>query len=160
MPYQQLKAMATDFPTDKQSLIRMFGDIQKTRENGEKFLYQILIYCKLNNIGQKINNERDYPPELREILELCIKCKNIEEIYIQKKDSTEREIIRIIEQLILSGADIPIDKFVNAKKQKEILEAISKVGCENISFIKRKLNEYYTEGDIRFVRANKIRKNK
>lgn len=160
---KQLKDMATDFPQDKQSFIRMFREGKKVIEFGELFLKEIVTYCKVNNIEQKINSERDYPHELQEILELCIKCLNLKEIYAEKKDLPERKIIRYIEQLILCGAEIPIDKFVKAKNKDKILETISdsEIGDKSVAKIETKLyNCCITTEEIRFVRANKIRNNK
>jgi len=154
-PDKSLKDMATYFPQDLESFNKISGIGKKYEIYGESFLEKIVTYCKI----QETNTEHCYPTKLKEILNLCKQNLTLEEI-AQKTNLEENDIIVYIEELILCGAEIPFDNFVNGTKQEKIKEAISKAGDKSISDIRRKLNDCFTDADIRFVRAYKIRNDK
>ncbi|MBU1063085.1 helix-turn-helix domain-containing protein, partial [Patescibacteria group bacterium] len=62
--------------------------------------------------------------------------------------------------LIKAGLLTNIDKSVNIDKQKNISEAIKKVGDNNLEMIKKLLDETITFGDIKLVLAIRARQQK
>ncbi len=159
LPNESLKAMATIFPQDLESFKKIYGVDKENEIYGELFIEKIVTYCRLNNIEQETNSECSYPTKLQETLELCKQSLTLEEIAL-KRGFEVSTIIRQIEELILYGAEIPMDKFVNANKQEHIMSVISKIGCEKLSPIKTMLGDAFTFEEIRLVRAYKIRNDK
>jgi len=93
---------------------------------------------------------------LQETLELCTQNVTIEEI-AQKRNLAISTIASHIEKLILSGEEIPINKFVDINKQEDIMKVLAILGSEKLKLIKEKLGDDYTYEEIRLIRAYKIR---
>ena len=120
-PDKSLKDMATFRPQDLESFKKIPGIGKKYEIYGESFLEKIVTFCKV----QETNTECCYPTKLQKILNLCKQKLTLEEI-AQKTNLEVNDIIGYIEELILCGAGIPLDTFVNDTKQKKIKEAIQK----------------------------------
>ena len=93
---------------------------------------------------------------LQETLELCKQNLTILEI-APKRNLAISTIASHIEKLILSGEEIPINKFVDINKQEDIMKMLSILGSEKLKPIKEKLGDDYTYEEIRLVRAYKMR---
>jgi CRISPR-associated endonuclease Cas3-HD len=160
-PDDSLKAMATFFPQNWEYFKKIIVINKKYEEvYGELFLEKIVTYCKLNNIEQEINSERCYPTKLQETLNLCKQNLTLEEI-AKKRSLEANTIIGQIEELILCGAEIPMDKFVNADYLERIMKALSYVRYEKIeSTIRKRFGDFLTNDQILLVKAYKIRNDK
>jgi len=164
-PDSSLKAMATYFPRTLSDFRRINGvGERKLEKYGEVFLKEIVDYCKEHNVEPKPINVRGYNlmsvkrmkrSTLQETLELYIQNLTIEEI-AQKRNLKTATIVSHIEELILSGEEISIDKFVDVYKQEHIIRAMSILGTEKLAPIKEKLGDDYTYEEIRLVRAHKM----
>lgn len=160
-PINSLKVMATFFPQDLECFEKIIGINRKYEKiYGELFLEKIVTYCKVNNIEQETNSDRCYPTKLQETLNLCKQNLTLEEI-AQKRNLEVNTIIGHIEELILCGADIPMDKFINVNYLERITKRLSNINYKKIEgTIRKRHGDFLTDEKMRFVKAYKIRNDK
>ncbi|MDI6721449.1 MAG: DNA helicase RecQ [Candidatus Aenigmarchaeota archaeon] len=152
-----LREMATYYPQNIEAMkkIRGVGDI-KLEKYSKPFLELIIAYCKEHDIEQiKIEKKRLQAKESdthRQTLGLVKQGLSMEEI-AEKRGLIASTIATHIEKLILSGADINIEKFVTAEKQHAIYECMKRLGTQSLTPLKENLGDGYSYDEIRLARA-------
>ena len=157
-----LRAMATYLPRNRSDFLNINGvGESKLEKYGKIFLEEIDAYCIEHNIEPKQVQRHKHlantkTSTFQETMELYKQNLTIEEI-AQKRGLAPSTIASHFEKLILSGEEIPIDKFVDIDKQEHIMKVLSILDGEKLLPIKEKLGDDYTYEEIRLVRAYKIR---
>ena len=157
-----LKEMATYFPRNVSDFSNISGvGESKLEKYGGPFLETIDAYCIEHKIESKQIQSNKHlantkTSTIQETMELYKQNLTIEEI-AQKRGFVPGTIVSHFEELILSGEEIPIDKFVDIHKQERIMEVLSILGSEKLKPIKEKLGDEYTYDEIRLVMAYNMR---
>ncbi len=159
-PDTTLNEMATYLPVTWDTLGRMTGvGEKKLKQYGPRFLRVIVGYCQEFNIEPAKLPSRT-PKKKRQkrskseydTLNLLQQGHSIEEV-AEIRDLSRGTIYAHIEQLILKGEAIILDRFIPSKRQRAIHKTIRKVGIDYLKPIKEKLGDDYSYEEIRLVRA-------
>jgi ATP-dependent DNA helicase RecQ len=125
------------------------GD-KKLEKYGEVFLKEISKHCEKNEFawkgqGKTLSSESA-------TLEMLNQNLTPEEI-ASRRGLAPSTVYTHIENLIMAGEDIPIERFIKKEKIDVIRDAVLEIGVEKLKPIKDKLGENYSYEEIRLVRA-------
>ncbi|MBD3290072.1 DNA helicase RecQ [candidate division KSB1 bacterium] len=159
-PDTTLTEMATYLPVNWDSLGRITGvGDKKLKLYGPRFLRVIVGYCQEFNIEPTGTSRPRAKPKRKkrskseyDTLNFLQQGHSIEEV-AKIRDLSCGTIYAHIEQLILKGEAIILDRFIPRKKQRKILKTIRQVGIDYLKPIKENLGEDYSYEEIRLVRA-------
>ncbi|MBI5193038.1 MAG: DNA helicase RecQ [Nitrospirae bacterium] len=169
-PDTTLKEMAASYPHDSSSLSNITGvGDKKLRKYGEIFLKSINQYCADKGLkpfspggdGQceggrpKATVQMMKTPTARLTLDLCRQGLSLEDI-AKSRGLSVNTVASHIEELILSGEDIPIDRFVSMDRQVTIASVLDEKGTERLKPIKEALGNDFSYEEIRLVRAKML----
>ncbi|MCX9011694.1 MAG: DNA helicase RecQ [Candidatus Methanoperedens sp.] len=125
------------------------GD-RKLEKYGAAFIKEISGYCEKNNIVRK-----DYSKTLSSeytTLEMLNQTLTPEEIAL-KRELALSTIYTHIENLIIAGEDIPVERFIKKEKIDIITKAVLEIGAGKLKPIRDKLGDDFSYDEIRLVRA-------
>ncbi len=131
---------------------------RKLEKYGDQFLQVITGYCREKDI--KPGYVSTYvPPQdntitstVQKTLELHNQDLTIEQI-AEKRNLAASTIASHFENLISSGEEIDIDKFIDKNKQDIIINTLAIHGGEKLSPVKEQLGDEFSYNEIRLVRA-------
>lgn len=145
-----LKQMAARRPCTPEDFRKITGVGDKKLEKyGVIFMGEIRRFCeKQSSFSQPLKKQSsEYVT-----LEMLNKDVDLDEITL-KRNLSLNTIYGHIENLILAGENIPIEKLVKKEKIELIKCAILEMGGETLKPIKERLGDNYSYGEIRLVRA-------
>ncbi|WP_213973694.1 DNA helicase RecQ [Tepidanaerobacter acetatoxydans] len=164
-----LREMAAFMPRNREEFFKIKGVGQKKYESyGEEFVCLINEYIKTEGLDvnelrkQIVNNTMidSLPGQLQEDntktcrYELTYNCYlkglSLKEI-AQERNLTENTIINHLKRCKQEGKTVDWSRFIDSEKEKQILNAIEKVGAEKLKPIKEALPEEISYSDIRLV---------
>lgn len=156
-----LKEMASYFPRDKQSLLKVSGVGEKKFESyGEVFLSIIVEYTDLKGISsiaikpiekpKKLKVREDLKQRYLETYNCYLEGLSLEEI-AQIRKFTVSTIIQHLSKVEDSGKEIDWDKFIDKDREQEIIETIKRVGTNGLKAIKEDLPDNFSYDDIKLV---------
>ncbi len=146
-----LKQMAALCPRSLYEFRKISGVGDKKLEKyGAIFLKEISDYCEKNNFmfksyGKTLSSEST-------TLEMLNQNLTPEEIAL-KRELALSTVYTHIENLIISGENIPIERFIKKEKIDIITKAVIEIGAGKLKPIKDKLGEDFSYDEIRLVRA-------
>lgn len=151
-----LKQMAAKRPCTPEDFRKITGVGDKKLESyGAIFISEIKRFCeKQGSFSQPVKKR---PSELV-TLEMLDQGMDLDLITITRNLSLNT-IYGHIENLILTGENIDIERFVSKDKIKAISSAISEIGGGALKPIKDRLGDNFSYGEIRLVRAKMKGKN-
>ncbi len=147
-------------PITKKQLLEIegFGKV-RVEKYGNQILEVIRAYCDENDIETDESMEFDKRPEPKKktgkgesdkmSLELYQTGKAISEIAIER-ELAETTIFGHLSKFVASG-EVKVTDLISEEHFKELSELIPKQKFENISDLKRQLNDKYSYSDIRLV---------
>ncbi|NMA49715.1 MAG: DNA helicase RecQ, partial [Tissierellia bacterium] len=156
-----LKEMASYYPRDKQSLLKVSGVGEKKFETyGEEFLNIIVDYADSKGLSSKpiiraekpkrSRSREDLKERYTETYNYYLKDLSLKEI-AQIRNFTVSTILQHLSKVEDSGKEIDWDKFIDKEKEQLILETIKSVGTNGLKAIKEDLPEDYSYDDIKLV---------
>jgi len=156
-----LKEMASYFPRDKHSFLKISGVGEKKFESyGEAFLNIIIEYSDLKGISSVpiIHIEKPKKEKAREDLNNryaeTYKCY-LEDLSLKeiagRRNFTVSTIIQHLSKFQDEGKDIDWDRFIDNDKEQKIIEIIKHVGTNGLKNIKEELPDDYSYDDIKLV---------
>jgi len=159
-PDTTLKEMASYFPMTWDTLQQITGvGEQKFNRYGPRFLKAIVGFCQQHQIESKPIRRKlrkrtkgIYRRTEQESFELLKQGLSIEQV-ARKRNLSPSTIIAHVEQLIIAGENIILDRFVSAEKQRVIRKVLLELGLDRLSPVKEKLGAGYSYDEIRLVRA-------
>jgi RecQ family ATP-dependent DNA helicase len=151
-----LKQMAAKRPCTPEDFRKITGVGDKKLERyGAIFISEIRRFCE--KPGSSSSPVKKRPSELV-TLEMLDQGMDLDKITVARNLSLNT-IYGHIENLILTGEDIDIEKFVSKEKIKVISSAILEIGGGALAPIKDRLGDNFSYGEIRLVRAKMKGKN-
>ncbi len=163
-PDKTLIEMATYFPQTENALTRIHGvGEQKLKRYGNIFLKEIIKYCKIHNIAEKLTGKsriikRSSLKSKRfiEVGEAYKQCKNFDEL-VNKFNVKQNTVISHLATYVREGNKINPDMLVklidtNERKQQEVFKAFEKLGADSLRPIFDELEETVTYDDLHILR--------
>ncbi|RBP66783.1 RecQ-like ATP-dependent DNA helicase [Alkalibaculum bacchi] len=154
-----LREMASYFPQDKSSMLKLKGMGAKKYENyGERFLHKIIEYAEAKDIPEiKMSKEKSHSESLNEryvqTYELYNDGHTLEEIS-EKRGFKADTIVEHLSRCEQQGMHIDWTRFVkDEEKEEKILNAIDQLGVEKLKPIKESLPDDMSYTDIKLVIA-------
>ncbi|MBN2008914.1 DNA helicase RecQ [candidate division KSB1 bacterium] len=164
-PDTTLKEMATYYPSTWAGLRTITGVGEaKLKRYGPRFLKVIVGFCQQFHIEPKTKIEpRRQPRKMRgpkatteqATLALLQQGMTIDDV-ASKRGITKTTIWGHIEQLILAGEDIIIERFVSLEKQHIIRKVLAELGTDFLRPIKDRLGAGFSYEEIKLVRAKMV----
>ncbi|NOX64582.1 MAG: RecQ family ATP-dependent DNA helicase, partial [Chlorobi bacterium] len=163
-PDKTLIEMATYFPQTENALARIHGvGEQKLKRYGNIFLAEIIKYCKINNITEKLTakhriRKRSTLKGKRfiEVGEAYKQCSNFDEL-INRFNVQPNTIISHLATYVREGNKIDPDMLLklidtDERKQKEVFIAFEKLGANSLKPIFDELEETVSYDDLHILR--------
>ncbi|HEY9206101.1 MAG TPA: DNA helicase RecQ [Candidatus Methanoperedens sp.] len=150
-----LKQMALRRPCTPEDFRKITGVGDKKLERyGAIFTGEIRRFCEKNSPCSQPVKKRasEYVT-----LEMLNQDMDLDEITL-KRNLSLNTIYAHIEKLILSGENIPIEKFIKKDKMDTISKVVLELGGESLKPIKERLGDNFSYGEIRLVRARIAKK--
>lgn len=160
-----LEEMATYYPHTKEELVQMkgVGDF-KVRKYGEQFMGVIHDHCKRRRLSSKVHLK---PQPVKVEKPVANQKSTVTTVLYYKQGLSIREIAELrkvtprtvvghLVQAYENGADLKIEAFVPAEKQREISTLFHKFGTTQLTTVMEKLSGYSYD-DLRWVRAKLMR---
>lgn len=154
-----LREMASYFPQDKASMLRIKGMGEKKYESyGQRFLDRIIQYVEEKGISKmEIPEEKSSKESLNDryfqSYEQYEEGLTLEEIS-EKRGFTVNTIIDHLSKCEQQGKQVDWTRFIDdSEKEQKILDAIDELGLERLKPIKEMLSEDISYVDIRLVIA-------
>lgn len=169
-PDTTLKEMAACYPHDSVSLSNITGvGEKKLKKYGEIFLDSVKKFCRENGIESsnppfppflkggemKTTPKEMKTPTARMTFDLCRQGLSLEDI-AKSRGLSVTTVSSHIEELILSGEEIPIDRFVSMDRQVMIASVLDEKGTERLKPAKEALGDGFSYEEIRLVRAKML----
>ncbi len=162
-PDTTLKELATYFPQDAASLMKIHGVGEiKLGRYGNVFLKAIQDYCNEHGIIRMPKQNFQEAPQIpaaalrsetcRKTLELCRQEMALEHI-AKVRNLAPSTIASHIEKLLMEGEDVNIDRLVPKEKQEAIRECMELVKTQNLTPLKEQLGDGYSYDELRIARA-------
>ncbi|MDO9098887.1 MAG: RecQ family ATP-dependent DNA helicase, partial [Candidatus Methanoperedens sp.] len=145
-----LKQMAARRPCTPEDFRKITGVGEKKLEKyGAIFIGEVRRFCeKQSSFSQPLKKQSsEYVT-----LEMLNQDMDLDEITL-KRNLSLNTIYGHIENLIIAGENINIEKLVKKEKIEMISSAILELGGETLKPIKERLGDNYSYGEIRLVRA-------
>jgi ATP-dependent DNA helicase RecQ len=161
-----LRQMAREYPKNEQEFLRISGvGTRKLEEFGEDFLAAIAEYVE-SNPQQRFPKTSTVPSlsaplrgktkplsgTIQETLRLFQRGFSVEHIAKQRGLVTST-IYGHLEQAIQAGEPVDINRLLTPVQQKQITEAFTQTGFENLTGAKELLGDLYDYGQLRVYRA-------
>jgi len=145
-----LKQMAAKRPCTPEDFRKITGVGDKKLESyGSIFISEIKRFCEKQGSSNLPVKKRSSDSITLEMLDQGM---DLDKITLARNLSLNT-IYSHIENLILSGENIDIEKFVSKEKIKAISDAIFEIGGGALKPIKDRLGDNYSYGEIKLVRA-------
>ena len=152
-----LKEMATYFPQDKKSFLKVKGvGSRKYESYGDEFIEAIKEYCTERNIEPKTPKgitmaDDNLKDRYEKTYECYLEDLSLEEI-AKRRGYKTNTIINHLERCESIGLEVEWSKFIeNPKTEEKILDAIDIVGLEKLKPIKELLPDKISYDDIKIV---------
>lgn len=151
-----LKQMAAKRPCTPEDFRKITGVGDKKLESyGAIFISEIKRFCEKQGLSSQPVKKRSSDSITLEMLEQGMDLDTI----TLARNLSLNTIYSHIENLILAGENIDIEKFITKEKIEVILSAILEIGGGALKPIKDKLGDNFSYGEIKLVRAKMKGKN-
>ncbi|MBB6218577.1 ATP-dependent DNA helicase RecQ [Anaerosolibacter carboniphilus] len=163
-PDTTLKEMAMYLPESKEELLRIkgIGEV-KAETYGDVFLNMIIGYKNRNNIESVLKPKEEFQGKSKGsdktkthlvTYELHRQGLSIEKM-AEERGCTETTILSHLEKCFGEGLEVDLNEMIDPAMERQILEAIDKVGGQYLKPIKEELPEEISYFDIRKVLLKK-----